>query len=107
MAYGIRGAAIAWAIRLGLETIVLFGFTQSLLPITAPYNRHTALSLVPALTALIIAGFIDGAIMKGLFLMVMLSTSVLWGWFSLTDEDRIFIKEIVSNNLTLTRGNKQ
>jgi O-antigen/teichoic acid export membrane protein len=89
---GIKGAAIAWVARIGIDTVCLFGMVNWFLPTKKLIFRRKILPMGAALLALALATMPVGLGMKGLFLLVTLITFTLASWFLiLTPEERALI----------------
>jgi len=56
--YGIQGVAIAWVVRVGVDTFIFFAFARRLLPETGPVIRCTGLIVSMGLIVLIVSIFI-------------------------------------------------
>jgi len=91
-AYGIEGAAIAWVVRIVVDTIILFGMAQRLLPTTASIIKRKVLALAGALLMLAIGSLQISFIIKGLFLLLTLSVFIFVSWFLiLAPDERVMI----------------
>jgi O-antigen/teichoic acid export membrane protein len=78
--YGIVGVAIAWALRVSVDTVLLFVILNRILP-TASLPAHNHMFMFGmALFALLIGGMITGLIMKGIFLLLVLFSFALVVW---------------------------
>ncbi len=93
-AYGVEGAAIALAIRLAVETVLLLGIAQLLLPDVAPVARRFSLVMVGGLLALLL-GMRGGDLLgKSLFSVGCITTFLLVGWFRLcAPEERVIVRQ--------------
>jgi len=92
-AYGIEGAAIAWVVRVGVDTIFLFGIAQHFLPIKASILRRKALGMAVAVLTLALASLQISLAVKGLFLLLTLSAFVFISWLLiLTPDERVMIR---------------
>jgi O-antigen/teichoic acid export membrane protein len=86
---GIEGAAIAWTVRVTVDTLFLFGLSKRFLPGKSPIRLRTALLPAIALLTLALAALLHGPIVKGLFLLATILGFVLVTWFRiLTPEER-------------------
>jgi len=93
-AYGIKGAAIAWVLRVLLDAVVFFTMTYRLLSETVPVIRRSSIIFTFSLCVLIAAGCVGGLLMKVLFLIVTLLTFTLVAWFLLiAPEERDLLKD--------------
>lgn len=94
--YGIKGAAIAWVVRVVVDVVVFFAMAHWLLPEAKPAIRHSAMLVTVFLGVLIAAGSIVGPFIKGLFLTGTLLAFILAAWFLLLiPEERGLIKRIL------------
>jgi len=93
--YGIKGAAIAWVARVGIDTLILFGMVQWLLPNTRAFIWNNLLRIIIAICIFIMAGYITGLFLKGMFFIGVLIgfTVVTWLWL-LAPEERELVKNI-------------
>lgn len=91
--YGIKGAAIAWVVRVGIDTLILFAMVQRLLPNTKAFIWNSLLRVIIAVCVLIMAGYTAGLFMKGLFLIGTLTGFIVatWLWL-LAPEDLRMLK---------------
>jgi O-antigen/teichoic acid export membrane protein len=91
-AYGIEGAAIAWAVRMGIDAIFLFGMAQRLLPNKISSRMRNVLAVI---VALIIFGFGSmqmSPLIKALFIVSTFTAFSFTSWFLiLTPEERVMI----------------
>ncbi len=91
-AYGIEGAAIAWVARIGIDMICLFGMVNWFLPTSRSILRRRILTMGVTLLTLALAALPLSFGMKGLFLLMTLTTFALASWFLiLTPEERTLI----------------
>ena len=97
--YGIEGAAIAWVVRIGVDTIFLFGMAQRFLPIKASIIRKKILTAGAAILTLILASLPASLVIKGVFLLLTLSTFILAAWFLILAPDE---RVIISNRIRPT-----
>ena len=71
--YGIEGAAAAWAARMAVDTLILFGISQRML-ITADFlQKRFIFIVIGALFAMGLGFFVVGAVFKAFFLFFMLA----------------------------------
>jgi O-antigen/teichoic acid export membrane protein len=90
--FGIRGAAIAWTIRATLETLILLALSQHFLARKVLSLKSLGVSMMVAVSALYIATFTSGVILKCAFLVCALLAFVVVGWFlALKPEERLFL----------------
>jgi len=87
-AYGIVGAAIAWVLRVAVDTLSLFIMAQRLLPLVSPFSLRPVFMAGMALCMLVLGAVIPGLAMKGLFLLLVLILFAAVAWFVIlaTDE---------------------
>lgn len=93
-AYGIKGAAIAWVLRVSIDTLILFAMVQWLLPDTKALIWKNLLRIIITVCVFIMAGCTVGLFLKGLFLIGTLIgfIVVIWLWL-LAPEDRRLLKD--------------
>lgn len=90
--YGIKGAAIAWVIRVAVDAVALFAVTRWLLPATVTAIGRMAVTFGVALLCLGLGTLTAGFMMKGVFLGLMMIIFVPAAWFLiLTVEERVFV----------------
>lgn len=93
-AYGIKGAAVLWVVRVAVDTVALFAVARWLLPATAPAIGRMVLTFGMGLFSLGLGTLTAGLMMKGLFLTVMTIVFLPAAWFLiLTSEERIFLRK--------------
>ena len=99
--YGIKGAAIAWVVRIGIDTLILFVMVQWLLPDTKAFIRDSLLRIIIAVCIFIMAGYITGLFLKGLFLVGVLTVFIVvtWRWL-LATEERELLKDFFHFRMT-------
>ncbi len=91
-AYGIGGAAVAWAMRVVVDAVALFAVTRWLLPATAKTICRIAVTLGAALLCLGLGTLTAGIIVKGLFLTGVMIVFVPVAWFFiLSADERVFV----------------
>jgi O-antigen/teichoic acid export membrane protein len=94
-AYGIKGAAVAWVIRVSIDALILFIITQKLVPTTKPYIMSGYVKIIIASGFFIIAGYIADLLIKCLFIIVMITSFIVVSWiWLLTTEEREIIKRV-------------
>jgi O-antigen/teichoic acid export membrane protein len=90
--HGIKGAAIAWAARIGIDAVCLFGMVHWFLPTNKSIFLRKILPVCAALLALALATILVSVGMKVLFLLVTLIAFALGSWFLiLNHEERAII----------------
>jgi len=99
--YGIKGAAIAWVVRVGVDTLILFVMVQRLLPNTRALMWNSFLRIMIAVCVFIMAGYTTGLLMKGLFLIGTLIGFIVvtWLWL-LAPEERKLVKDFFRLRMT-------
>ena len=91
--YGIVGAAIAWVLRVAVDTMFLFVMAHRLLSSVSPFTLRPVFMAGMALFALALGAVIPGLAMKGLFLLLVLLLFVPTAWFViLATEERDMIR---------------
>jgi O-antigen/teichoic acid export membrane protein len=90
--HGIKGAAIAWVARIGIDTVCLFGMVQWFLPTNKSVLLQKILLVGATLLTLALATMLASFGMKVLFLLVTLIAFALGSWFLiLNHKERTFI----------------
>jgi len=99
--YGIKGAAIAWVARVGIDTLILFVMVRWLLPNTKACMWNSLLRIVIAVCIFIIAGHITNLFLKGMFLVGLLTVFIVvtWLWL-LAPEERKLVKDFFHFRMT-------
>jgi len=99
--YGIKGAAIAWVVRVCIDTLILFVMVQWLLPNTKALIRNSLLRVIIAVCIFITAGYVVDLFMKGLFLIgtLIVFIVVTWLWL-LAPEERELLKNFFRLRMT-------
>jgi O-antigen/teichoic acid export membrane protein len=99
--YGLKGAAIAWVVRIGIDTVILFAMLQRLLPNTRALIWNSLLRIIIALCAFIVAGYIVGLFMKVMFLFGVLISFIMVTWLWLiAPEEKELIKDSFRHRVT-------
>ena len=94
--YGIKGAAIAWVVRVGIDTLILFAIVQWLLPNTRVLIWNNLLRIIMAVCIFIMAGYTVGLFIKGMFLVGTLTVFIVVTWRWLLDaEDHRLVKRLL------------
>jgi O-antigen/teichoic acid export membrane protein len=92
-AYGIVGAAIAWAARMAVDAVLLYLLAGILLPEASRFTLRAALAIATAFLALGLGAIISGLAVKALFLLIVLSLFGVVAWFGiLRSEERTMIR---------------
>jgi len=99
-AYGIKGAAIAWVVRVGIDTLMLFAMVQKLLPYTKALIRNALLKIIMGVCVFIVAGYTVGLFMKVLFLggTLTIFIAVTWLWLLAPEERRLLKRFLLGFN---------
>ena len=99
--YGIKGAAIAWVLRAGIDTLILFAMVQWLLPDTKSLVRNSLFRIILVVCIFIMAGYIVDLFMKGMFLVgtLIVFIVVTWLWL-LAPEERELLKDFFRLRVT-------
>ena len=93
-AYGIVGAAIAWTLRVTIDTLFLFVMARRLLSVESLFQLRSVLIIGMAFFLLPLGAAISGIAMKGLFLLLVLPLFAGISWFFILaiDERNMIIK---------------
>lgn len=86
-ALGILGAAIAWVVRIALDSVMLFVMAQRLLKTGMAMTMLRLLLLGMAMVVLVSGTLLAGPFIKGAFLFVMFLIYVLVTWFMVLGND--------------------
>jgi len=78
--HGIVGAAIAWVVRVAVDTLFLFVMVQRLLPLASPFSLRLVRMVVMALFMLALGAMMHGLAIKGLFLLLILLIFAAVAW---------------------------
>ena len=92
--YGIVGAAIAWTLRVTIDTLFLFVMARRLLSVESLFQLRSVLIIGMAFFLLPLGAAISGIAMKGLFLLLVLPLFAGISWFFILaiDERNMIIK---------------
>jgi len=95
--YGIKGAAIAWVVRVVIDTFILFVMVHWFLPNIKALIWNSLLRVIIAVSVIIIPGYITDLVVKGVFLVGVLTVfvAVTWLWL-LTFEERRMLKKCLN-----------
>ena len=86
-AYGIIGAAVAWLLRVSIDTVFLFILAHNIMSGASPFTLRTVLMASVSLLVLALGTVIPGLAMKGLFLLLALLIFAAVSWFALLAVD--------------------
>jgi O-antigen/teichoic acid export membrane protein len=99
--YGIKGAAIAWVVRVGIDTLILFVMVRCLLPNTKALMWNSLLRVIIAACIFIMAGYITGLFLKGMFFIGVLIIFIVVAWlWLLAPEERELLKDFFRLRMT-------
>jgi O-antigen/teichoic acid export membrane protein len=91
-AYGIEGAAIAWALRIGIDAIFLFGIAQHLLPTKISSGMRKVLAMVGALIIFGLGSMQISLLIKAAFIVAAFTAFIFTAWFFvLAPDERVMI----------------
>jgi O-antigen/teichoic acid export membrane protein len=91
-AYGIEGAAIAWAVRTGIDAIFLFGIAQRLLPTEISSSMRKALAMGGALVIFGLGSMQISLLIKEAFIVAAFTAFIFTAWFLvLAPDERVMI----------------
>ncbi|MEN8250052.1 MAG: flippase [Bacteroidota bacterium] len=90
--YGVEGAAVAWTVRVTLDTVLMFFMSRRYLPVSTMFLKKKALALCVALLVLFIAAGIGDLSVKVIYFsgVILLLIPLFW-FFLFTKEDKTFI----------------
>ena len=91
--YGIEGVAIAWTVRVAVDTVALFCFSRWLLPECVPVGRRTISTVAVGLLVLLSATLPTTPIAKMVVLPAVLLVFMSAGWFvALAPDERAMMR---------------
>ncbi len=91
-AYGIEGAAIAWAVRTGIDAIFLFGIAQRLLPTEISGGMRKPLAMAGALIIFGFGSMQISLLIKAAFIVAVFTAFFFTAWFLiLAPDERVMI----------------
>ncbi|CAN5184223.1 O13/O129/O135 family O-antigen flippase [soil metagenome] len=94
--FGITGAAVAWALRVLVDTVILFGLAKRQLPAKSVAVPKTLVVLAGALCTFGVAVLLQGLIVNATFVAFVLLNSVVLGWRQgLTAEERRVVRSLL------------
>lgn len=85
--YGIVGAAIAWVLRVAMDSLFLFIVAHKLLSAASPYTLRPVLMAGMALLSMVLGAVIPELAIKWLFLLLVLLTFAAAAWFIILASD--------------------
>ena len=91
--YGIEGAAVAWAARMVVDTLILFGISRRILFAADLLQKRFIFIVIGALFAMGLGFFVVGAVFKVFFLFFSLTSFFVTEYFFIlsTDEKTYFL----------------
>jgi O-antigen/teichoic acid export membrane protein len=91
--FGIIGAAVAWVLRIVIDTVLLFVFAERAVLVEHSFNSRWLAIMLVALTATVIGGMLSAVAFKVLYAAVALAAFSWVAWSSiLTVEERGTVK---------------
>lgn len=91
--YGIEGVAVAWLVRVAIDTVALFWVVRSLLTDSAEIILRISGALIAAIIILLLAMQIGSLMNKILFLSIVSIIFPMASWFLILDqEEKAFIQ---------------
>ena len=86
-AYGIIGVAVAWVLRVMVDTLFLFIMANRLVSVKATFMWRLLIMVGIALFVMVLGAMVPGLVMKGFFLLLVLLLLVITAWFVILDTD--------------------
>ena len=100
--YGIEGAAFAWALRLAVDALILYGMAQRLLNINLLNIKVISFAIGVIFFLLVSAALPADMTLKSLFLLMTILAFVLVAWFKiLSSDERLFVHNYINTKVTL------
>lgn len=101
-AWGIVGAAIAWAARAAIDAAALFVVAERLVPALSGTFKQNAMIMIAALLIFVVAGILTGLGIKTGFLVVTLLCFTAVGWFLfLSPQEHRMFNDVLRGGLGL------
>lgn len=101
--FSIVGAAMAWLIRVMVDTVVLFLLSKYLLRSKAVFNLRMTLSTFAACCCLVLGGWLPNLGIKLIFITITLFLFLVAAWYLiLFSEDRKYIRNYLTRTQLLT-----
>ncbi|MCH7490868.1 MAG: oligosaccharide flippase family protein [Gemmatimonadetes bacterium] len=92
-AYGIIGAAVAWAVRVAVDLVLLLGIVRRLLPAAAPLVERTCWATGLGVATLTTAALIPSLAMRGVFAAFVAVGFLVTAWtVALDPDERAFLR---------------
>lgn len=102
--FGLEGVAMAWVLRVTVDTAILFAVTERLLPDSGVFRRAMAM-VVAASVVFGLAALQHGLATKSVFLVVTLVLFAGFAWARLlAPEERAFVRARLSPGLSPREG---
>jgi O-antigen/teichoic acid export membrane protein len=91
--FGIIGAAVAWVLRIVIDTVLLFVFAEKTVLVEHSFNSRWLAVMLAALMAIVIGGVLSAIAVKVLYAAVVLAVFAWIAWSKiLTVEERVMVK---------------
>jgi O-antigen/teichoic acid export membrane protein len=104
-AHGIVGAAVAWVIRVAVDTLFLFVMSHKILPAISPFAMRPLLVAGISMLLLALGSMMPTLDMKGWYLLLVLSTFIWATWHVvLTEGERKLIRKRIRPASSFTSG---
>ena len=101
---GIKGAALAWLVRVTVDTVVLFVLTRLSLPETNPYVKRMGWVSGACFALLTIAMLPMSITAGGVFLLIVFPTFAIVSWiFVLDAEERLILQRCLKDSRVFFR----
>lgn len=85
--YGINGVALAWTLRIALDTVIMFYLAGRILPESGQVLTQTALNCILALFAFAPGFMLNSLLLKISYTCVMIFVHVVYAWNKLLEND--------------------
>ena len=100
--YGIEGAAFAWALRLAMDVLILYGMAQRMLNINLLNIKFISSAIGVIFFLLVSTALPADMTLKSLFLLMTILAFVLVAWFKiLSSDERLFVHNYINTKVTL------
>jgi O-antigen/teichoic acid export membrane protein len=87
VAYGIKGAAVAWTVRAVVDTFILFGIARRLLSVADLLQNRMVFLVIAALLTMGLGVVVDGFVFKAFFLFFTLILFYIMEYFFIFSAD--------------------
>ena len=102
--FGIEGVAMAWVLRVVVDTTILFAVSERLLPTSGVFRRAIAM-MVTAAAIFGVASLQHGLAAKSVFLVLVLGIFGVFAWFRLlSSAERAFVRGRFAPRLSASEG---